>query len=470
MGKEKREGKVLTTKNIVGYALGDTGGVLAFGVIGSFLQMYYTDVLHISLAKITVLMLIARIWDAINDPLCGAFIDARKPTKYGRFRPYVFWFSIPMVIAFVLIFVKIPGLSENQYLIYAYLTYILYGMMYTGVNIPYGSMASVMTEDPRERSTLSVARSFGSGIGSLPGQILLPLFVYSTAVDTGMKYLDGNKLLGGILLIAGFMVIMYVASFCLTKENIEPPENQKKEKCIHVMKQLLHNRPFVALCMASLLLLAGSMYTQTINNYLFKNYFEQPGLFSLVTVMTYIPMLALMPFMGNLVIRFGKKEVCAFGSVIAAVPFLILFFLKTTNPYVFLGFIFLSGIGLSFFTLEVWALVSDTIDYQEKLTRKRREGTSFACFSFFRKLGQTLAGIGASIALAVIGYVTKAGVVAQSNEVNMGIYEIATIVPFVIYFVMFLILQFGYNLSKKRMEELQVELKEIRAKKHRETT
>ncbi|MCI5872866.1 MAG: glycoside-pentoside-hexuronide (GPH):cation symporter [Clostridiales bacterium] len=450
--------KTLSKKNIIGYALGDTGGVLSFGVVSSFLQMYYTDVLHISLPKITILMLVARIWDAINDPLCGAFIDSRKPTKYGRFRPYVFWFSFPMIVAFVLIFVKIPGLSESQYLIYAYITYILYGMMYTGVNIPYGSMASAMTDDQRERSTLSVARSFGSGVGSLPGQILLPLFVYSTAVDTGVKYLDGNKLLGGIILIAGFMVIIYIASFKMTRENIAPPASQKKEGMGKVMRSLMHNRPFVTLCLASLLLIAGSMYTQTVFNYLFKNYFGKPGLFAMVTVATYIPMLLLMPLMGKLMMRFGKKELCSFGSIFAAAAFLLLYLIRTDNPYVFLGLVLLSGFGVSFFTLEVWALVSDTIDYQEKLTNRRDEGTSYACFSFFRKLGQTLAGMGASIALAAIGYVTAEGVTEQSMAVNEGIYNIATIVPFVMYLVMFLLLQFGYPLTKGHMEELKTEL------------
>lgn len=91
MGKKK----YITTKNLIGYALGDTGGVLAFGVIGSFLQMYYTDVLHISLAKITILFLIARIWDAVNDPIIGSWIDSRKPRKSGRFRPLYVWIQFP---------------------------------------------------------------------------------------------------------------------------------------------------------------------------------------------------------------------------------------------------------------------------------------------------------------------------------------------------------------------------------------
>ena len=137
--EDKKQPK-LPVKNYVGYAMGDMAGVITFGTIGSFLQMFYTDILHISLGSITVLMMIARIWDAVNDPMCGALIDSRKPTKYGRFRPYVWYFSIPLALAFVFTFYKVPGLSEKGYLAYAYVTYILYGMMYTAVNIPYGSM------------------------------------------------------------------------------------------------------------------------------------------------------------------------------------------------------------------------------------------------------------------------------------------------------------------------------------------
>ncbi|MCR5004888.1 MAG: glycoside-pentoside-hexuronide (GPH):cation symporter [Clostridiales bacterium] len=447
--------KKLSIKNYIGYALGDMDGVITFGTIGSFLQMFYTDVLHISLPKITVLMLIARIWEAINDPICGALIDSRKPTKFGRFRPYVFWFSVPLAIVFVLTFIKIPGLSENQYLIYAYITYILYGMLYTAVNIPYGSMASAMTNDLKERSTLSVIRSLGAGFGSAPGQILLPLFVYSTVAETGAKYLHAGKLTTGVIILAGFSVIIYFAFFKLTREYIPAKHHENRHDTFYRLTELSKNRPFMMLCLASMLLIAGSMYTQTVFNYLFKNYYGKPGMFSLVTVFNYIPMLALMPFMGKFVERFGKKEICSFGSLIAAIAFLILFFMKTESPYVFLVVILLGGFGLSFFTLEVWAMVTDVIDYNEMKNQHRREATTYASFSFFRKLGQTLAGIGATMAMAAIGYNTAEGVVEQTAAVNNGIYTIATIVPFIMYLAMFLFLQFGYNLTKKYVQTVR---------------
>ena len=149
-------------KDKIGYAMGDMGGLLTFSLIGAFQNKFYTDVLHIQPAKIVVLILVARLWDAINDPIWGAFIDSRKPTKQGKFRPYVFWFSIPLAVSAVLMFTVIPNLSAAKYLLFAYITYILYGMMYTCVNIPYGSLASVVTDDEKERSSLSMWRSIGS--------------------------------------------------------------------------------------------------------------------------------------------------------------------------------------------------------------------------------------------------------------------------------------------------------------------
>ena len=148
----------------------------------------------------------------------------------------------------------------------------------------------------------------------------------------------------------------------------------------------------------------------------------------------------------------------ASSSIFAAAAYLILFFMHTHNPYLFLAVVIISGFGLSFFTLEVWAMVTDVIDHYEKLNRRRDEGTTYASFSFFRKLGQTLAGIGASMALAAVGYVTAQGNAVQTAEVNNGIYNIATLVPFVMYLCMFLLLHFGYPLTRKHVEATRDEL------------
>ena len=457
--------KKLTAKNVFGYAMGDTGGVLAFGVISTFLNVYYTDVFGIDPAKLTILFLVARLWDAINDPMMGAFVDSRKPNAAGRFRPWVYRFSWPMMGSLILLFLPIndilPGF--NHYLIYAYITYIFYGMMYTGVNIPYGSMATVMTRDIKERSTLSMARTFGAGIGQMAGSVILPLVVYSTA-SNGAKYLDNHKMFAAIIVIVCLQFIAYQLNYRLTRETVIAPPKEKGDTVFKVMGSLVKNRPFVTLSLASMLLIAGNMYSNTANTYLFKNYYGAPGMQALVPVATYLPMALSIPFLNKLVLKFGKKELCGFGAYIAAATYLIMYFVKIPSATLFLVGLFITGVGLTFFTMEVWALVSDAIDYQDKLTGKREEGTSYAIFSFFRKMGQTIAGVSFNALLAAIGYVAATSgtseVVVQSAEVNNGIYTLATLLPFIMYILMALLLHFGYTIGKKETIALAEELHE----------
>ena len=457
----------ISFKEKLGYALGDVGGVLTFSLLSSFQQMFYTDVLHIPLAQITVLMIVSRIWDAVNDPMWGAFIDSRKPTKHGKFRPYILWCSIPMAFVAVLMFTKIPGLTTNQYLVFAYITYIAYGMLYTGVNIPYGSLASVITSDAVERSSLSMWRSIGSGLGGLPATIILPLLVYTTVEGTGEKILDSNKFTFAVAILSAISVVVYIIHFKFTKENIViPVKKQEKYNVFNTIKMLLKNKPFMVLCLISMLLITCQMYTQTTYNYLLKNYYGKPGLYSVVTICTYLPMAIFIPFLAKLVRRFGKKEICAVGIGFSAIVNILMYLLKFTplvsNPYVFLVLVFFSGAGLTFLVLEIWALVTDVIDYHEYLSHRREEGTAYAFVSFARNLGHTLSGAGSSAILGFIGYNVNSIDIGQSADVVAKLYDIATLVPAIVLIIMFFLLTFAYKLSKKRLDTLQEELLEMR--------
>ncbi|MCH5320206.1 MAG: MFS transporter [Eubacterium sp.] len=455
-------------KDKIGYAMGDMGGLLTFSLIGAFQNKFYTDVLHINPAKIVVLILVARLWDAVNDPIWGAFIDSRKPTRHGRFRPYIFWFSIPLAVSAVLMFTVIPGLSEAKYLLFAYITYIFYGMMYTAVNIPYGSLASVVTDDEKERSSLSMWRSIGAGIGGLPSTILLPMLVYTTTISadgTKIQTLNSTKLTIGVLILSVISVAVYFGHFKLTKERIAPLKNQKGDyNAFKAIGDLIKNRPFVMLCLASMLFIAFQFYYQSTFTYLFADYYHNAGLYSMVTICTYLPMAILIPIMNKLIDKFGKKELCAVGMAFAAAANLVLFFIKTDSPYVFLALTFLSGLGQTFLVLEIWALVMDVIDYHEIRTHRREEGTAYAFVSFTRKLGQTLAGVGLNALLALINYNSEASEngLALPEEVLDKLYDISTLVPAIALALAAVVLAFGYNLSKKKLSALHTELEQIR--------
>lgn len=466
---KKTAGKGIGLKDSVGYALGDFSGLLTFSLVSSFLSMFYTDVLGITTARVAVLMLVARVWDAINDPMWGAFIDSRKPTKWGRFRPYILWASFPMAICAFLMFYKIPGLTDNQYLIYAYITYILYGMMYTGMNIPYGSLASAITDDELERSSLSVWRSIGAGLGGLPSQVLLPLLVFSTVVNsdgTTSKVLNGSKLSLAVGILALLSIVIAVAHFKTTEERVQlsPVQKQSNYNLFETVKALLRNRPFLVLCLVSMLLISFQMYTQTLYNYLFANYYQKPELYSVVTVCTYLPMAVFLPVMGKLVRRFGKKEICSagllFSAAVNAVMYLIGFTSLSHSPYLFLVLVFFSGAGQTFLVLQVWALVMDVIDYHELLSGRREEGTAYSFYSFARKFGHTLAGSGGAAVLGLIGYDGKLTV--QPPEVLESLYKVSTGVPALALILMLLLLKFAYPLSKKKLVELHESLDKMR--------
>lgn len=462
-------------KDKIGYALGDAGGLLTFSLIGAFQNKFYTDALGISPAKIVVLILVARIWDAINDPLWGAFIQSRKPSPRGQFRPWILGFSIPLAISAALMFLKIPGLTEGKYLIYAYVTYILYGMMYTAVNIPYGSLASVVTDDELERSSLSMWRSIGAGVGGLPGTIILPMIVYTVtgkyANGTNIQALNETKLFWCVLLLSVISVFVYFLHYKLTKERIAPQKKKKDENynAMATLKALMKNRPFIMLCLASMLLIAFQFYYQSTFTYLFTDYYGKPGLYALVSVCTYLPMAIFIPIMNKMITRFGKKELCAVGMAFAAIVCTVLYLIRGTElahmPYVFLGLTFFSGLGQTFLVLEVWALVMDVIDYHELRTGKREEGMAYAFFSFTRKLGQTLAGVGLNALLAYINYdgeLSKQGI-ALGDDVLSKLYDISTLVPAIMLGLMAVLLFFGYNLSKKKLAEVHTELEAQRA-------
>ncbi len=452
-----------------GYALGDMGGVLTFSLIGAFQNQFYTGVLGLDPAKIALIILLVRIWDAINDPMWGAFVDSRKPTKHGRFRPYILGFAVPLAISSILMFTKFPGWSQTAYLVYAFITYVFYEMMYTAVNIPYGSLASVITDDEKERSSLSMWRSIGAGIGGLPATILLPMFIYNvtgtTATGEEIKVIDSTKFTVSVIIFGVISIIAFFAHFKLTKERIvAPPKVRGDYNVWRSVFDLLKSRPYVMVCLASMLLVGYQFYYQSTYTYLFTDFYHKPELYSMVTICTYLPMAIFIPFMNKLIDKFGKKELCTVGMAVSAVANLILFFIKTANPYVFLAFTFVSGLGLTFLVLEIWALAMDVIDYHELKTHRCEEGTAYAVFSFMRKLGQALAGVGLNVLLVFINYdvdAAKQGVALSEDVVNK-IYDISTLVPAIALSLCALILGFGYNLSKDKLQKMHEQLNEYR--------
>ena len=222
----------LKLKDYAGYAMIDTAGCLVFALVTTLLQKFYTDIFHISPLFIMIMFIIARVWDGINDPIMGRICDTVKPSKWGRYRPWILYAALPLSISAVLMFRKFPGIGEEgsytATCIYATCTYIFFGMAYTVLQIPFGSLSSVVTTDAHERSKLSVWRSIGAALGSIP-VLLIASFAYEDRLDaagnpvigengkviTDMQY---EPVIKGVVIMAVVSFVMLIIAFLLYKE------------------------------------------------------------------------------------------------------------------------------------------------------------------------------------------------------------------------------------------------------------
>ena len=455
----------LKTGDYIAYALGDVGCCLVFALVTNLLQTFYTDVLFLNPLFIMIMFVAARVWDAINDPIMGRICDSIKTSKWGRYRPWFLWAAAPLIVSTVLLFVNFWGNNaENAGVaiaIYATVTYILFGMSYTMLQIPYGSLANVVTADEKERTKLSVFRSAGAVIGNFPAMII------------GFIWLDKDGHIIYPVLIIGVTVTCILAGLALLfafKGNIERiergPAVKEKGAVGKAFKRLLNNRSMISLAIASMLLIAGQMFTQSFYIYLIRNYFRRPGLTMLPTVFSYLPVAVLMFFTPKLVRRFGKKEVCGFGMAVSAVCSMGMFALKFADPGIafwpFMVLCLLAGFGFNFFVLQVWAMVTDAIDDLEVETGSKEDGTSYSFIMFFKKLGQVVAAIAVNGSLLAMNYVVGQKEAVEFTHTQLGtMFDLATLIPAILFGLMALVLILWYPLSKKNVELLQEQKEEM---------
>ncbi len=446
-------------KDKLGYAFGDLASCLVFGLTQSVLNKYYTDVLAIPVLHVMIMTITARIWDAVNDPIWGRIIDRAGRKADGRYRRWIRIFSLPVALATVLMFLDVRGLVPAGRLAFIYVTYILFGMLYTCINIPYGSLAQVITSDDKERSSLSVFRSIGSTFGAMPAMVLASM-CYVT-VD-GVKQMSHSKVFLGACVIAALAVLFYLLCHAWTKERVvSEPTPKQKGQTGKVVRALLRSRPFMAVSLASMLFLAAQMFGQGYNPYLFHHFFQKPGLTMLPTVFQYLPVAIIMFFATKLGNKFGRREVCAAGVLLAAVFYILLFLLSLAgivNVWLYLAANLMAGIGTAFLFLLVWVLATDAIDYNQVKYGVDDVATSYAFYTFMRKLGQTVATVLINVPLLRIGYVgSELDTTGLSAAALKTMYNYSVMIPAALFLLVFLLLWFVYPLSKKKVEELQVE-------------
>lgn len=457
---EKNNVRPFGFKDKIGYMFGDFGNDFTFILSSSFMLKFYTDVMGIHAAVVGVLGMAARFVDAFTDVAMGQIVDRSKPTKDGKFKPWLRRMCGPVAISSFLVFQS--GFANMSYLfkvVWMIVTYILWGsIFYTSINIPYGSMASAISADAKDRASLSTWRSIGSTLAGLVIGVGTPLFAYETV--NGNTILSGNRMtiIAGVFSVMA--VICYMLCFKLATERVEVPQNNTKFNFGDLMKSLVTNRSLIGIIAAAILLLLVMLTMQGMNAYLFPNFYGNVAAQSVAALAGSLVMLVVCaPLATKLSAKYGKKELAIGSCLFGAVVYLICWVLKPENPYTYVVFYVVANIGVGFFNMVIWAMITDVIDDAEVKNGVREDGTIYSVYSFARKIGQALSSGMIGALLSVIGY---SAATAFNPEVVNGIFNMTCIIPAIGFVGIALVLMFLYPLSKNRVEANVLELKKRR--------
>ena len=465
----------------LGYLFGDFGNDFTFILSTSILMKFYTDVMGVSAGIVGIIMMIARFADAVTDVTMGRICDAAKPTAAGKFKPWLLRMCIPVAAASFLMYA--PGLapetvshwSDGARIAYLAITYILWGSFcYTGVNIPYGSMASAISADPGDRASLSTFRTMGGMLAGMFIGIGLPLVAYdkvTTAAGETLSVINGNKVAISAAVFSVLAILCYLLAYRLITERV-PYKAEKRERVsvAKMIRSAITNRALISIIFASIFMLLAQLTMQNMSAYIFPDYYGDATGQTLSSLTMMVSMLIASAVAKPLSSRFGKAEVSVVSSLFAVAVCIVTWLLRPQNMWGFIGLQALIWLGLGVFSMICWALITDVIDDAELKNGVREDGSVYALYSFARKLGQAFAAGLSGWLLEAIHYNEKAleQGISQTQAVKDGIFSIATLVPAIGFAALALVLWFWYPLHKKRVDANAAAIKRKHLEENRE--
>ncbi|CAH0267746.1 putative symporter YjmB [Peribacillus sp. Bi96] len=441
--------KKLTFKEKLSYGFGDIGNGLMFDMGQLYLLKFYTDVLGISAYWGGLVFLISKIFDAFADTSVGAFVDSRTNiSKRGKFRPFILWGTVPLALMTVISFLA-PDFSDNGKIVWAFITYMGFGLAYSIVNIPYGSLSAAMTQDPIDRASLGSFRAIGSQMALLiSGMAVIPIVVQFA-----------NKEIGYIVAISVmviFGIFFHLICYHNTTENVIRAPKNEKVPLSTLFKALVSNRPLIVLCLAALFMITSSNIRNAVQLYYLEYNLKNPELMSMLSFLSIGLAVVGSMFIPTMVKRIGKKNTFMLGLMVCIASDVLNFVLPTSTA-TFLTIFSLGNFGLAFALGLPWVMIADSIDYHEWNSGERTEGIVYSTYSFFRKLAQALAGFIPGVALGLIGYVPN---IQQSADTLLGLKGLLFLAPAALNIIGLIILFFFYNLTDNLYSKIVADLKE----------
>jgi GPH family glycoside/pentoside/hexuronide:cation symporter len=408
-----------------------------------------------------VLLIVFKIWDAINDTLIGSIMDSSKRQyKRGKFLSYISFGSIILAVSACLCFLPIKGAEMWVKVLVCTLGYVAWDAAYTIVNVPYGSMLSVITKEPGQRAQLGAWRVLGSFVVSLPIGILLPKFLYDENDNVKGELLFPVAIILGIIALIMFWFMIKTTEIRVKKD---VKVSEQKFNFVESFKAFMKNRAAVGATLQPVGMFLGSYGAATAVAVMFQSYFENADISGLLTIVSYLPMLLFMPFTKKITLVYGKKEATSFGLILSIVACALMIFVpippNTTGIIIYIVLQLFNGAGMAIGMCVGNAMMADAIDYNEWKFGKREEGIIYAIHSFFRKLAQGLGPSLGLVFLVMLGYDEKLGA-DQPFEVAAKIRYLVGAFYLLSAILMYVSTKHIYNLDKKTLAQMNDELKE----------
>ncbi len=437
------------------YGLGDTGYNFLFEMGQLYLLKYYTDHLGIPGYIAGLIFLLVKIWDAFADISVGTWIDSRLNIgKRGKFRPFMLYSAVPLALLLVASF-SIPEFSLTWKIVFAFLTYMIFGTVYSIGNIAYGSIVPAITKNTQERSILASFRQAGSNLGLLISTVaFMPIVWFFTDERVGYGFATGVFGVAGVILI--------LLSYHNIQENyiVKPKEKVKFSAMKEAYKALLKNNALIILCIVNVFTFSAFNVKLAVQIYFAQYVFGDPnavmsmGFFSIGAV-----------FVGtiivpNLVKKLDKVWIYIIGGIIWAAADITAFFV-VNDIFMYIIFASLAFLGSSFINTLNWALISDAVEYGEWKTHIRSEGLTYSSYTFFRKLSTAIAGFVPGVVLTMVGYVPN---VEQTEEALQGIRGLIFLYPGFLSILTIVVMYFFYPIWNKDYKKIIEDLSARHAK------
>ena len=433
----------------IAWALGSVGSSFMWGTLGAFLLVFYTDVFGISPAAAGTLFLVARIVDGINDPITGYLVDHLPRTRWGRFRHVLMIGVIVAAVNFVLIFAA-PDFPQVGKLIWAYVTYILFGFTIDLVTIPRSALLPTMSQNPQDRNALS---SIGAIIGIVGYAIVAMGTVY--LVQAFATPVVGWRATAGIYAVLAIVLIGFLA--LRARERVEPVE-KVRYKIWQTPGIILKNKPLMILLAAFIFTSLAGTIIQPASVLFFKYALGDETFYGTNTAIVTVVMVISMGVFPLVVKRLGKRRAYILFGVIAAIGGVWNWFLPYDQRTLIIVASGLIGIGMAGPMAINSSLIADTVDYTEWQSGVRAEGAVYAGLGFSRKLVTGLSGAIPGYVLALVGYVPNA---VQTERALRGMLFMRAILPGAFVLISAVLIGF-YPLTETKFAQI---VKEIRAKR-----